>query len=318
MAPRVERPSPTVPHPTAAPAGVDDVLIGAHIRSARRHRGMSMRALARAIGVGPTTMSQLETGRTRVSAARLAGIAGALDVPLQDLVSATPEPAERRRSAPEPVPARGRDRTAVADAVLGPEPSSWREVAPLHLDRVLRAAVASFAEVGYHGSTVRDIAARAGVSTPGLYHRYAGKEELLGVVVAVAARETARRVGAARREAGDPAGRLALMTEALVLQNTGRNDVAGVALTEYRHLDATGRAAVAADRAAIQEMVDAVVRDGVASGAFGTAAPRDASRAVVLLCTALITWYRPTGPDAPADLARRHAALALRMVEARG
>src|SRR3954447_16889593 len=49
---------------------------------------------------------------------------------------------------------------------------------------ILRAARESFAEHGYERSTLRDIAARAGISAVGLLHHFASKEELLMEVVA--------------------------------------------------------------------------------------------------------------------------------------
>lgn len=44
---------------------------------------------------------------------------------------------------------------------------------------ILDAALAVFAEKGYEGGTMRDIASRVGVTEPALYRHYAGKEALL-------------------------------------------------------------------------------------------------------------------------------------------
>lgn len=54
------------------------VLIGASIRQARRHSGLSLRELARRLDVSPATLSAVETGKTRVSVDRLAAIGGIL------------------------------------------------------------------------------------------------------------------------------------------------------------------------------------------------------------------------------------------------
>jgi AcrR family transcriptional regulator len=50
-------------------------------------------------------------------------------------------------------------------------------------DRLLDAAKAQFAEVGYADSTMEQVARRAGASTKTLYSRYANKTELLKAVV---------------------------------------------------------------------------------------------------------------------------------------
>lgn len=45
-------------------------------------------------------------------------------------------------------------------------------------DRVLRAAEALFAERGYHGTSLRDIARRIGVKAPSLLHHFPSKQQL--------------------------------------------------------------------------------------------------------------------------------------------
>jgi AcrR family transcriptional regulator len=51
---------------------------------------------------------------------------------------------------------------------------------------ILDAALGVFAEKGYEGGTMREIAARVGVTEPALYRHYAGKEALFEDLVAVA------------------------------------------------------------------------------------------------------------------------------------
>ena len=52
--------------------------------------------------------------------------------------------------------------------------------------RLLAAATAEFAEKGYGGTRVADIAARAGVTTGAIYSRYRGKAELLAEAIEAA------------------------------------------------------------------------------------------------------------------------------------
>jgi AcrR family transcriptional regulator len=46
-------------------------------------------------------------------------------------------------------------------------------------DQILEIAVRLFAERGYHGVSMDDIGAAAGVTGPALYHHFAGKESML-------------------------------------------------------------------------------------------------------------------------------------------
>jgi len=49
-------------------------------------------------------------------------------------------------------------------------------------DKILEAALVTFAEFGFHGATMRDIAQRAGVSQGLLHHHFGGKEALWNIV----------------------------------------------------------------------------------------------------------------------------------------
>jgi AcrR family transcriptional regulator len=50
-------------------------------------------------------------------------------------------------------------------------------------DEILQIAVALFAERGYHGVSMDDIGAAAGVTGPALYHHFAGKEAMLAAAL---------------------------------------------------------------------------------------------------------------------------------------
>ncbi|MEV7090637.1 XRE family transcriptional regulator [Streptomyces sp. NPDC093085] len=72
-------------HPTD-----DDVLdaVGARLRALRRDRGITLAALASAIGVSESTLSRLESGQRRPGLELLLPLARVYDVPLDDLVGA--------------------------------------------------------------------------------------------------------------------------------------------------------------------------------------------------------------------------------------
>lgn len=189
---------------------------------------------------------------------------------------------------------------------------SWREYDELRLDPVLAAALAAFVETGYHGSTVRDIARRAGLSVPGMYHHFSTKQEMLVGVLDVTMDDLLWRSQAARSEgSGDPVRAFALLIECLVLYHCYRSDLAFIGASEMRSLEPENRARIVALRVAQQRMVDMEVDAAVEAGSFRVSHAHDASRAVTTMCVAIPQWYRPGHSSSPEEVARRYVEFAL-------
>lgn len=68
-----------------------------------------------------------------------------------------------------------------------PEPGVISALEPGRRGEILDAALQVFAEKGYAGGSMRDIAGRVGVSEPALYRHFSGKEALFLALVRVAA-----------------------------------------------------------------------------------------------------------------------------------
>jgi transcriptional regulator with XRE-family HTH domain/quercetin dioxygenase-like cupin family protein len=89
--------------------------IGERIRAERLRRGMSLRALARAVGVSASLVSQIETGKSQPSVSTLYAITTALGVPVEDVFDAA-EATDVRAAAPATVGSAGPRTAAVAGA----------------------------------------------------------------------------------------------------------------------------------------------------------------------------------------------------------
>ncbi|MFC9357685.1 TetR/AcrR family transcriptional regulator [Rhodococcus sp. NPDC057014] len=197
--------------------------------------------------------------------------------------------------------------------------SSWREYTDQGLSKVLAAALAAFVEKGYDGASIREIASRAGLSVPGLYHHYPSKQALLVGLTNVVMRDLLDRSRAAVSEAGPtPGDRFDAVIESLLRFHMFRREQAFVASRETRSMEPESRRAYIALRDEQQEMLDDIVRDGVSAGHFRTPFPEDASRAVVTMCVAVSTWYREDGSLSPDELVERYLAIARSAVGASG
>ena len=176
---------------------------------------------------------------------------------------------------------------------------------------ILRAAQHCFVEQGYHGTSIRVIAARAGLSVPGLYHHHRSKQEMLQAIVRDAMESLYRQSIAALDAAGEePADRFDALVACLVRFHAHEREQAFLAYSEIRGLDEEARGAHIGRRDAQQRLMDAVVHAGVEQGRFSTPHPVEASRAVITMCTSVAQWYRSDGPLDPEALVDRYLDIA--------
>lgn len=193
----------------------------------------------------------------------------------------------------------------------------WAAYGAEVLTRILAAALQEFAERGYHATSIRDIASRAGLSVPGLYHHYRAKQDILVDLMMVTMDELQARTEAALDSAdGRPDGAFDAVVENLLRFHMARQQQALVSSTEIRSLEAEHRSVYVSRRDAQQQVLEAAIRTGVAAGAFRTEHPKDAARAVASMCVAVSSWYRADGALSVSELAARYLGLARALVQA--
>jgi len=185
------------------------------------------------------------------------------------------------------------------------------------VEAIKAAALRTFREHGYHGTSVREIANAAGISVAGLYHHFSTKLEILFALLTRVMGDLIDATEAALDEAGDdPEDQLRAVVTAHVRFHTERKDDSFVGNTELRSLNSEMRAIIIGYRDRQQRIFDGVIARGAELGVFRTPYPIEASRAVVTMSTAVATWYRREGPLTPAEIASRYSELALATVEA--
>ncbi|MFE3326472.1 TetR/AcrR family transcriptional regulator [Streptomyces sp. NPDC059176] len=197
------------------------------------------------------------------------------------------------------------------------EDAPWGEVAPEAARKLLVAAVEAFAERGYHATTTRDIAGRAGMSPAALYIHYKTKEELLHRISRIGHDKALEVLSAAYARPGTPSERLAEAVSSFVRWHAGRHDTARVVQYELDALSEEHRAEIVA----LRRRSDAVVRDilceGVESGEFDVPDVSGTTVAVLSLCIDVARWFNTQGRRTPEEVGALYADLVLRMVAAR-
>ncbi|WP_417517464.1 TetR/AcrR family transcriptional regulator [Minwuia sp.] len=177
---------------------------------------------------------------------------------------------------------------------------------------ILRAALEAFEAEGFHGTSIRAIARRAGVSIALIYYHYPSKEEILRTLMLRVTDDLHADLLTACEAAGPlPADRLAALVRVHVSFHTHRQAESFVANTELRSLDAKNRAEVVRSRDAIAGLFKRTIADGLARGDFATRSPDEATLAILSMCTSVADWYRTDGAKTPDQIAEDYVTFAL-------
>ncbi len=176
---------------------------------------------------------------------------------------------------------------------------------------LLDAASAEFAERGYYATSVRDIAARAGVSLSALYHYYPSKHALLAAILHEGMDAYFSLCHEALAESGrDPARRLAAIVGATVRYRAERSVASLILINEARALPPETAAEYRQRERQATDLFRSAIDAGIVSGIFTTPYPDDARRTIIAACNAVAQWYRPNGPVPLDALVERYVTLA--------
>lgn len=164
---------------------------------------------------------------------------------------------------------------------------------------ILRAAVSVMGEDGYEGASIRDMAARAGVSVAALYYHFPSKLDLLREFLDEAYDVTLARIDRRMSRVEDtPVARLDEIVGTLVwshLHDEFAQLASNVAFREYTRLNPPERAAIEVKRTALLDLVEQVITDGVKTGDFTVDELREAARAITTLATSLVEPFPEMG-----------------------
>ncbi|WP_181783719.1 TetR/AcrR family transcriptional regulator [Pseudonocardia pini] len=190
----------------------------------------------------------------------------------------------------------------------------WAEWPTETQRRIVGAALESFAERGFHGTSLKHIAQGSGLSTAALYVHFASKEELLFAL-------SRRGHGLARdlvgqAAVGEPAEAVDVLVRAFTRWHAEHRTIARVVQYEQGALTPEHRAQVRDLRRETERVVRELIERGVAAGVLTVSDARGAAAAVLSLGIDVARWYTPGGRWTPDDLADLYAGLAARMLGA--
>lgn len=186
-------------------------------------------------------------------------------------------------------------------------------------NEIFEQASRLFAERGFSGTHLGDIAEAMGITRPALYYYVKSKDELLARLVEQITEGPAAEIEAVAADSDtDPASRLRRIARLISLQRADQPNRFRLLLRSEADLPPTvAEAHRAAQRATLRHLIE-VIDEGVLKGQFRPVETRTAALAVAGMCNWVAWWYHPGGErgstekDAAAD---QIAELAVAMVQ---
>jgi AcrR family transcriptional regulator len=203
------------------------------------------------------------------------------------------------------------DASSVSDTAPRP---SLTPVNPVRAAQVRDAAIELFAERGYRGTTMNDIADRVGIRGPSLYKHISSKQEVLSDIIVSTMDLLLEHQRAAIDASADPVEQLREMVRAVVIDHVENRPRAYVCMRELASLEEPARSVVGRQRDDYWRSMRAVVDRGAAAGAFSVASSPVTTFCLIELVSSPATWWDPASGLSRDAVATLVSDLALRLV----
>ncbi len=184
--------------------------------------------------------------------------------------------------------------------------------------RIMLAAADAFADRGFHATTTRDIASRAGLSPAGVYVHFTSKEVLLFELSRRGHARARDLLVAAAGQAPNPTEALRDIIGGFSRWHAEHYELGRIVQFEFRHLSPEHRDAVLGLRKEIDNVVAGVLRDGVETGEFDVDDVPGTALALLSMAIDVARWYAPDVRRTPAMIETSYGALAVRLAQATG
>jgi AcrR family transcriptional regulator len=182
---------------------------------------------------------------------------------------------------------------------------------------ILETSLRLFAERGYSGTSIRDIAAACGLQGPTIYSHYPSKEHVLAELVRIAHDEHLRRVRAVLLDSQpDPREQIRGWVRAHVGFHTECPMLAVVANSELHMLSPELGAPIYEVRKQSEQILMAIAQRGIDRGLFQVPHAWLAVAAIGGMGLRVAFWFAPEAGIPAADVAAAYAEFAVRLLQA--
>lgn len=178
---------------------------------------------------------------------------------------------------------------------------------------ILREAAKLFADNGYIGTSIQDIASAVGISKASLYYFFADKQEIHSAVVELSVLRLIELVREKLAGCTTASQRVEAFAHAHAEHISENGPLYLAAALGYSQLtDSQVKLRVQRMRDGYEETLRGIIRDGIEAGEFRELDVRLAARAIISCLNWMARWWRPNGPDSAQKIASDYVQLIIR------
>lgn len=171
--------------------------------------------------------------------------------------------------------------------------------------QIYEVALVALSEKGYHGTSLRDLAAAVDIQTPSLYNYVDSKQDLLFQLMRFIMEDlTSGTRSAVAVHVGDPLRGLRAAIEAFVLFNITHLNEAAVSDAGLSILNKNQRQSIIEMRNEFDAIYTEIILEGMDRAIFIEGDPSVVKNVITSACARVYMWYRPGGRYTPDELAR--------------
>ncbi len=162
-------------------------------------------------------------------------------------------------------------------------------------ETITSVAIDLFFKKGYFATSISDIAKGCGIQKASIYYHFAGKEELLYNIMEHTMIDLLDSLQTSLAAAESREDRMRAAVRSHVSFHLNRQKETFIASSELRGLSTEHFNSIVARRDAYERIVQDLIRTGIDQGIFAQADVKILSYAILTLCTAGATSFRPDG-----------------------
>jgi len=162
-------------------------------------------------------------------------------------------------------------------------------------DTIRSVAIDHFFEKGYFATSISDIARDCGIQKASIYYHFASKEELLFNIMQSTMDDLLTHLNGFLADAAGVEDRMRAAVRSHVVFHLKRQKETFIASSELRGLSAEHYQALVAKRDSYETIFQQLIRAGIDQQVFQPGDIKILSYAILTLCTAGASWFKPNG-----------------------